>query len=257
VDIPNFARRFPLTGAVVAITDIATPFGGAIARRLAAEVVPLAFATPDPEASCDALAEVRRVRELNRICDDPLTLTVDATTEYGMADFVRKTVSTYGSLDTVVLVAWAGQVPQGGQALTQLLAPLRAAVSGLARQGGGRLIVAADLGHDEAAPPSAYQACDAAVESIVGAAARAFASEDICVNGVVVHPADSGTGRQLALAAGLEAAPRSEPDLAAAASLIGLVAASVGLTGQVFRFGPAPARGQLELTGLLGAAVPT
>jgi len=240
-------RRSSLAGTVALVTDIDTPLGAAIARRLAAETATLAIGGKGPRVA-EALAEVERVRVLHRIGGPPLAVSADPSTEDGAREIVDLALSTHGRLDSLVHAVRPAHGPPS-TALDPLLAMLRMAASAMHKQPSGRVLLALDLcGEEQLRRFAAARArLTAAFEALVQFVAYTHFSSEICVNGLIIEGGPAGANGKMALS-GLSA---SRTDVGpsptanayvAACSVVSLLASGsgAGITGQIFRVGGSP-----------------
>lgn len=245
-----------MAGTVAVVTGVSNPLGRAIARRLAAECRRLAVA--DSAVDPAFLADLGRIRALNRLGEAPLHIEADATTDAGARAVVRAARDAFGHVDTFVHAAalpWTG----AGDRLAVDLAPFgpmtRRAAALLRAQGEGHLVLAALARSAWRGPlgEAAHAAVEAAFGGFVRVAARQLCVGTIGVVGLVVEDAAERAERalELAVGAGQVGQRRQAQLLSDAAATVRFLASSEarGLCGQVLYLGggrpaeelPAPA----------------
>ena len=246
---PKRTRRSSLAGTVAILTDIGTPFGCAIARRLATETVALTLGGVGSEVA-RALAEVQRVRTLSRIEQAPLAILADPATDEGAAEILDAALSAHGRVESVI---HAVQPAQGQPciALDPLLAMLRRATTAMKRQQEGRILLALDLCSEEQVGlfPAARARIAEAFETLIQLAAYRHYGSELRINGLIVDRDYQSADGALALA-GMSSASSGTGHSSianayvAACGVVSLLASasSCGITGQVFRIGASPPR---------------
>jgi hypothetical protein len=213
----------------------------------------------------DALAEVQRVRTLNRISEPPLAVNAAPDDEEGAREIIEQTLATFGRLDGVVhAIRPAPGTPS--VALGPLLPMFRHAALAMRRQVEGRILLALDLGCDSHTrlSPAERSRLDASFEMLIRATANASFARELCVNGLIVDPGEPRVDQSLALAGmgaschGFRPAENGTAYMTAS-GLVALLASATncGITGQVFRIGwtpPKPTPGS-ELAAFLNTSL--